>query len=146
MDYSELANTFLLEMHKSRRMGGHKNITSTMQGETHALQYIYHLNCSVMPGEISNGLGVSSARVATTLNSLEKKGYVRREINKDDRRKILVSLTPQGEAAAKAHHKFVHDEVTKMLMALGEHDATEFVRIIRRLSEMFPQKSPPPPM
>ena len=45
----------------------------------------------VIPSDISK-MGISSARIAAALNSLEKKASSRR-IDTDDRRRILVNLT-----------------------------------------------------
>ena len=47
-------------------------------------------------GELGDATGLSSAATTTLLDRLERKGYVRRERDTVDRRKVLVELTPQA--------------------------------------------------
>ncbi|MCL2085183.1 MAG: MarR family winged helix-turn-helix transcriptional regulator, partial [Oscillospiraceae bacterium] len=82
---------------------------------------------------------VSSARVAAALNSLEQKGLITRQINKDDRRKILVGVTEHGKKMAEKHRQDVIGVAAKLLNLLGEHDAKEYVRITGKLAEIAPK-------
>jgi DNA-binding MarR family transcriptional regulator len=50
----------------------------------------------MVPSELSDGLAVTRANVSNLLNALEKEGCVRRDFDPDNRRSILVSLTPEG--------------------------------------------------
>lgn len=138
MDYMELAKEFLYNMFLFRNSKPQKNISGSMQGETFVLQYISLQNGNVVPGEISGTMDISSARIAATLNSLEKKGLITRRIDTADRRRILIGLTEAGEAAALRQHESVTQDAARMLSLLGEHDAKEFVRIIGRLAEALP--------
>ena len=138
MDYTELAAEFLDKMQALRRLKPQKNITESLHGETFVLHYISLHGDDVLPGEISNEMDVSSARIAAALNSLEKKGLITRQIDPSDRRKILVKLTPAGENMSQKLQQDVINEATKMLRLLGEHDAREYVRITGRLAEMMP--------
>lgn len=47
-------------------------------------------------GGLAEATGLSSAATTTLLDRLERKGYVRRERDTVDRRKVLVALTPHG--------------------------------------------------
>lgn len=47
-------------------------------------------------GELTDATGLSSAATTTLLDRLENKGYVRRQRDTTDRRKVLVELTPEG--------------------------------------------------
>ena len=47
-------------------------------------------------GELSGATGLSSAATTTLLDRLERKGFVRRERDTVDRRKVLIGLTPAG--------------------------------------------------
>lgn len=136
MDFEKLSEEFLRNnrlLHKARP---HKNINDAFQGEAFILHFIAENGDNVLPGEISNVMDVSSARVATALNSLENKGLVTRQIDKEDRRRILVSLTQKGKDVANEHRQIVIKATAKMLGLLGEHDAKEYVRITERLAEI----------
>ena len=49
-------------------------------------------------GELGEATGLSSAATTTLLDRLERKGYVRRQRDTVDRRKVLIELTPAGSA------------------------------------------------
>ena len=46
-------------------------------------------------------LHISKPAISYILNTLEKKNYITREIDPKDRRKVSISATPEGRAAAE---------------------------------------------
>lgn len=139
MDYQALAEELMGSMYILRQAKPHKQLNRSMQGECFVLQYIAHHGDSVQPSEISNIMGISSARIAAVLNVLGRKGLITREFDPDDRRKVLVNLTENGKAKATAQTREVLDKTIVMLKLLGEEDAKEFVRLIKKLVELMPQ-------
>jgi DNA-binding MarR family transcriptional regulator len=51
------------------------------------------------PGELAEELEISSGAMTSRLDTLERQGYIRRLPDPDDRRGIVVELTPEGKAA-----------------------------------------------
>jgi DNA-binding MarR family transcriptional regulator len=144
MDYKDMASEFMQnmqKMHKLRQASPQKQIDESMRGEHFVLQFIAVHQGYVLPSEISNEMGISSARIAATLNGLERKGLITRQIDINDRRRILVDLTPKGKTLVKEHYQEAMEMITKMLSKLGEHDAREYVRIIGRLAEVAPPQN-----
>jgi DNA-binding MarR family transcriptional regulator len=139
MDYTSLAQEFMGIMHQMRKRGPQKQISESMHGETFVLFYISKHEGNVIPSEISNEIGISTARVAATLNSLESKGLITRKIDVSDRRRILVEMTPAGKEQVEKHFQMIMNTTTNMLRYLGEQDAKEYVRIMKRLSERNPE-------
>lgn len=139
MDYTGLAKQFLHSTYRFRTLGNQKKVDETMQGETFALLYILKQGGIVLPSEISNEMSVSSARVAAILNNLENKGYITRQIDKSDRRKILVELTRKGVRRAEKQNQMVISITARMLELLGQHDAKELVRIMGKLVKLAPK-------
>lgn len=137
MDYTTLAAELLDKMQMLRKASPQKYIDEALRGETFVLFFIAMHGDTVLPGEIGNEMNVSSARVAQTLNSIEKKGWITRQIDEGDRRRILVRLTPEGKKAAEKHHQAVITLALKMLSLLGEDDAKEYVRITGKLAEII---------
>jgi len=90
----------------------------------------------VVPKDISEAMGVSSARIAIVLNDFADKGLITREIDDDDRRRIIVKLTPEGKKFATEQKQIFADKMTEFLSLLGEHDAKEYVRIMSRVKEI----------
>ena len=112
--------------------------TDFLRGELRILDYLDRCGQdSVLPGELSEKLFVSSARIAAALGALEKKGYVRRVMAPDDRRKVLVSITGEGGEYVRTRRASVVAAVDAAMCALGEEDASHLVRIIGRLSEFM---------
>jgi len=138
VNYAALAVEFLDKMQLLVKDKLNKPIDETMQGEGFVLQYVSIRNgCCVFPSEIGHAMCVSTARIATALNSLEKKGLINRQIDASDRRKILVSITPEGKLLAEKNYRNAVDLIVKRFALLGEHDAKEYVRITGRLVEML---------
>ncbi|WP_313413281.1 MarR family winged helix-turn-helix transcriptional regulator [Sedimentibacter sp.] len=135
MDYEALARQFMECMHTIRRAGPQKPIEESMRGEAFVIQFLSHHGDSVLPSEISNIMGISTARIAAALNSLERKGWITRRIDTDDRRRILVDLTSEGKAHAEQHHRNMMENTIKLLSMLGEEDAREYVRLSKKLAE-----------
>jgi len=137
MDYPALATQLLDSMQALHKFRPQKHINEAMHGEAFVLRFIMVQNGDVLPSEISSEMGVSSARVAAALNSLESKGLIIRQIDLSDRRKILVSITQEGRALAEGQERAVVEGTAKMLALLGKQDAKEHVRIMGRLAEIL---------
>ena len=137
MDYVELAAEFLVKMNCLHKARFNKRINEAVAGEGFVLSYIALQGGDVLPGEIGHKMGVSTARVAMALNSLEKKGLITRKIDVSDRRKILVGITLEGKLLAEKNYAAALDGVSKALSLLGAYDAREYVRITGRLVELF---------
>lgn len=90
----------------------------------------------MQPRDLSDVLQVSTARIAAMLNSLEKKGYIERTPDLTDRRKIIVTITPTGLQFSNQHHANMKLSIERMLAALGETDAKEYVRLIGRILDV----------
>ena len=140
MDYTELASELLNCMGTVRRMKPHKHMEDSLQGEGYVLGYIAHNGGSALPGEIGRHMKVSAARIAAALNNLEKKGLISRQIDPNDRRQILVSITNEGRELTDRHQKHVLEDTARMLEFLGERDAKEYIRIMQRLAEFHPDR------
>lgn len=139
MDYEHMAHEYLKTMYEMRKRKSHKQINDSMHGENFVLLYISQHKGNVIPSDISNEMGITSARIAATLNSLEGKGLIERRIDADDRRRILIDLTEQGKEQVQKHYKMITSMVTNMLEYLGEEDAEEFIRIMKKLALKSPE-------
>ena len=136
MNYSLLALELLQKMQTIHRARPQKYIDEALRGEVFVLRYIAGHGDEALPGEIGNEMNVSSASIAQTLNSMEKKGLLTRRIDPNDRRRILVRLTRNGKYAANKHHSNAIELAAKMLDLLGEEDAREYVRITGKLADI----------
>jgi DNA-binding MarR family transcriptional regulator len=136
MDYEELAKELIRNMRAAKAASRHMPIQDENPGESIIL-YCIKKREWIVPSEISDAIGVSTARVATVLNGLEEKGLITREIDSGDRRRIIVKLTQKGAERAEEQHREHIENIKSILSSLGEEDAKELVRIFGKLAEVL---------
>ena len=139
MDFEKLALEYMEIIHQLHKRKAEKQINASTHGEQFVLFYISKHEGNVIPSKLSKEMGISTARVAATLNNLEEKDFITRRIDVDDRRRILVNLTDVGREQVKQQYRIIMNVTTKMLQYLGEDDANEFLRIMKRLADRGPE-------
>ncbi len=135
MDFESLAHDFMGVMNQMHRRNPQKQINDFMHGENFVLYYIYEHEGNVIPGDISKAMEITSARIAAILNSLDGKGLTSRRIDPEDRRRILIDLTDAGREHVEKQNHIRMSFVVNMLQYLGEDDAKEYIRIIKKLAD-----------
>lgn len=77
--------------------------------------------------------------ISQILNGLEKKEYLHRKIDKTDRRKIAVTLTPKGLdilAQSKAH---ADNMLEAVISRFGEDNTQQLIELFTRLTDVSEQ-------
>ena len=113
-----------------------ENINRTNKGELFVLNYLALQNTEVLPSELSAALQVTTGRISAVLGTLEKKGYIIREIDKSNRRNILVTITEEGRERVEEEIKEVKEDFAKIFLEMGETDTLELLRLIKRFLEL----------
>ncbi|ASR48025.1 MarR family winged helix-turn-helix transcriptional regulator [Paenibacillus kribbensis] len=107
------------------------SLTELVQGENHVLQYlVQHREDEINPSLLSDHLHVSRSRITAALTGLRKKGYVTMEMSEQDRRRMCVRLTPEGESLIKRKQERIEGYFEALVAGLGEDDVKEFIRLI----------------
>ena len=101
------------------------------KGELFILKYLYDKDEAVIPSEISDAMHTSTARISAALGSLEKKGQIRREIDRTNRRNILVTITKEGRERSRSEMCLMREKLVRAFTEMGERDAVELVRLTR---------------
>ncbi len=111
-------------------------LTRSSKGEIFILKYLYEKDTTVLPSELSEAMGSSTARISAALKSLESKGLVCREIDPSDRRNILVSITQAGHdrIVEMIHRK--HRYLSAILTEMGLENARQFVCLATLFTEI----------
>ncbi len=133
MDYRCLADELVYSLYRSSKSPFQKTQRDVSQGEIAILVYLNLVCDGITSGDISKFLKITTGRVATALNSLEKKQWIERRSDESDKRKVLVYITDAGREVATEKHEAAMAEVVKVLRALGDDDAAELVRIVKRI-------------
>jgi DNA-binding MarR family transcriptional regulator len=69
------------------------------QAAATALAVIDGAGVPLTPSQVSDRVLIASATMTATLDLLERRGWIRRVANPDDRRSTLIEITPDGQAA-----------------------------------------------
>lgn len=114
-----------------------ENINRCNKGEMFVLQFLaMHSETPVLPSELSAALQASMARISALLGALEKKGQIVREIDRTNRRNILVTITEEGITRVQAEMAELHEQMAGIFVDMGETDTADFIRLTRRFIEL----------
>ncbi|MEU8223895.1 MarR family transcriptional regulator [Kribbella sp. NPDC048915] len=85
------------------------------------------------PGELAKQLGMSAAALTNRIDALERRGFVERTHDRDDRRKVMATLTPTGNQLwQRAIGEIVKVE-KELIHHLPAADRTRLDDLLRRL-------------
>jgi DNA-binding MarR family transcriptional regulator len=101
-----------------------------MQGEMKVLSYIHYTagGGEIATGDIVSALDMTGGRVAGILRSLEKKGFISRRTDENDRRRIMVSPTPAGSEYVENGRELLRSRLSAIINAMGSESAENFIR------------------
>jgi DNA-binding MarR family transcriptional regulator len=83
--------------------------------------------------EVSAILNVKKNTLSELLDRMARDGLVLREYDPDDRRKIILCITPAGKSAIKAFEKTLMANIGQFLETLEEEDRRDLVQAIESL-------------
>lgn len=135
MDYTKSAEELLKYLIESERNGYiiQGNISKIAKGEIAVINFLRNSENGCTPARISQEFNVNTSRVAAVLNSLEKKGYIERRNDPIDKRKTNVYITEQGKIYGQEMCLNTIEKLSKTLELLGEDDAKEYIRIMKKI-------------
>lgn len=83
---------------------------------------------------------VTAGTLTTAVNLLEKKGYLERRRDGNDRRAVRIHPTERGWQANEDHKKFHQEMVEDVLSILNEEECQVFLRALSGVSTFFRKK------
>ncbi|HEX3453002.1 MAG TPA: MarR family winged helix-turn-helix transcriptional regulator [Gaiellaceae bacterium] len=102
-----------------------------------------HLNLVLYPGpqgarpsELAARRGMSKQAVNYLLGELERRGYLRRDADPDDRRSKRIALTPRGERAAYTIRDAVRDIERDWEKQLGRERFAQLRTLLLELNQL----------
>ena len=90
---------------------------------------------------VAKSLGVTTGTLTISVNSLVKKGFVDRVRSEEDRRVVLVSLSPKGKKAHKHHQDFHEEMIDAVVARLSEEEKVVLEKALLNLIDFFKNKS-----
>jgi DNA-binding MarR family transcriptional regulator len=94
------------------------------------------------PNLIADRLIISRASVTSLLDSLEKRGYVRRRPHHSDRRMLLIELTSLGRKVADEFRPVVHHQQKEWLNVLTEEEKAQLIHMLHRVQASLTDAEP----
>ena len=84
-------------------------------------------------GALAAALGISAPSLTRRLQTLEDNGFISRSIDRDDRRRVLVSLASKGQASLAGRKVFEGSPLALAAADLTDRQRRDLVRALRLL-------------
>ncbi len=136
-----LREQFISLMTRCRKMNATFSANCELQMNELALLHIISGKCTCCEQgginlnmqSIQERLQISKPAVSYTLNALEKKSYIVREIDPKDRRRISIQITPEGIAASEDSMRRYAHLWNRLLEDFGEANMVRLTQLLTRL-------------
>lgn len=134
LGYAEqLANLFV----EMGRLRASDRLNNNMRGLPAVMRVLAMADGPISPSEIASRTGVSDARVANALRTLEERGFVERRQSEGDRRRVEVVLTAEGFAQDERMRSEGLEHMAEFLAELGEEDCRDLIRLVGRIENLM---------
>ncbi len=136
-----MALEFLSPLHKaSRQLSVYLEVRTREAGgvspvEGHILSYLRSYAPAPV-GELVRVFGIKQSTLTSTLDRLERAGFVRREINRDDRRSFLIHVTAEGMALAERMNLGLETLESEIRNRVSARDVAGFHAVMRAVEEI----------
>ena len=87
------------------------------------------------PSEISDRQGTSRNTISSLIRELEDEGLIERHLNKTDRRKFNICLTPSGQAVVQEHSSKHMHMIAQCFEGLSAEEKNQLNQILAKLAE-----------
>ena len=114
-----------LDIHMGELFLMNKLVKNTSESDSHATT-----------AELQKKLFVSKPAVSQMYKSLEKKGYIYRETDKNDRRKVVVTLTPKGHEILQQVKEYFDDRLAEIITQFGEENTIQLIELFNRFADI----------
>ena len=94
-------------------------------------------NVKVLTGEISTLLNISASAVSQLLNRMEKMKLIKRLINPENRREVIVKLDSYGKEYLKTSLKIENSIIDRFYSKLSSDDLEDLKRIYEVLNRII---------
>ena len=120
-------------------VGNKKNasLIESLRGENAVLTWLVRQQEDVHPGDLAEKLSLVAGRMTDILKTLEKKGMIRRERDPEDRRRVLVRITPKGARSVTERREQIRVQYSGLYEALGLDDTVKLIELLHKVNRYF---------
>ena len=112
-----------------------KSLKDTMSGMGAALHILYEYDRSTTSGQLCDLLGVSSARVAVLLKTMESKGLIVKRKGVLDARTTVVSLTAFGKETTLKIREEMYNRINRIIDHVGFAQLEQFFAVAKQIEK-----------
>ena len=132
-----MARTYLSPLHRATRQIGlwfEQHLADMAGTEGHLLTYLVPYGpCPV--SELVRVFGSKHSTMTSLLDRLEKRGFVERKDNPDDKRSYLIALTAKGRKAASRVNVLVEEIEREIGKRVSKRDLAGFQKVMEAVAE-----------
>ena len=92
--------------------------------------------------QLARMLPVDAGRISRVVNALVEKGLLRRRRQREDRRVVMLRLTPEGEEVIDDVTRNLRDYFARLTEGVGEDDLNAFAVVAHRIVANYEEISP----
>jgi DNA-binding MarR family transcriptional regulator len=96
---------------------------------------LLHIAAGLSQQELAAKLQIHPSRLVAILDNLEKRGFVERRANPDDRRLYSLHLTKDGEEVLQRIGKVAREHQDALLSTLGREERHELTTLLLRIAD-----------
>lgn len=133
MDTKKMAEIIFRQLKPTNSNSLTEALNEFSRGEVGVLSYLAFDKDEVTAGELSEKLNVSTARIASILNSLENKEYINRREDANDRRKTVVVITNKGMKLAISTKEEIIDKIITVINEVGYDEIKKYIEITLKI-------------
>lgn len=140
MNYEETAELLFQQLKMKSSTSLADVLNDFNRGEVGVLSYLAFDKDEASAGELSEKLNVTTARIASILNSLENKDYIKRKEDTFDKRKTLVVITDKGKTLAIDIKKEIINKIIKVIKEVGYDEIKEYARVALKIKKILDEQ------
>ena len=86
---------------------------------------------------ISQNLHVTKGAISQSINNLAKRGFVTRDVDPDNRRQVLLTLTTAGQDELKVTNEAFDSAFDQFVDEMGAQELTELLALMKRMTAIL---------
>ncbi|MFE4143547.1 MarR family winged helix-turn-helix transcriptional regulator [Peribacillus sp. YIM B13472] len=95
----------------------------------------------ITAGELSKITGLSTGSVTALINRLERSGYVKRERDKLDGRRVMIAPIPERQEQIKSHYQSLSVATKKLCSAYNEQELILINKFIEGITKIMDKEN-----
>lgn len=107
--------------------------------EVHVLEAVRNVRVTTM-GNVAHKLRVTLGTLTTSVNVLVRKGYIIRESDESDRRKVYLKLTDSAMHVLEIHDEFHDEMISSMFNDLELEKDEALMKSLENISTYFKER------